>query len=74
MSDDASTTMQAALAHIRNDLEKRFPDVPEAVISDHVERARAQFAGVTVSEYVPVLVERQARQTLAALVSDAAQA
>jgi hypothetical protein len=49
------------LAETVRDLGKRFPDVPDSVIAEHVHQAHARLTGAPVRDYVPVLVERQAR-------------
>jgi hypothetical protein len=44
---------------------QRYPDVAPEVVAEHVRRALADLGPVTVRDYIPVLVERQARLTLA---------
>lgn len=44
---------------------QRYPDIAPEVVAEHVRRALAALGPVTVRDYVPVLVERQARLTLA---------
>jgi len=46
-------------------LTARFPDVALATVRFAVERAYRGFDGCRVRQYIPVLVERAARETLA---------
>ncbi|MCM4084172.1 three-helix bundle dimerization domain-containing protein [Paractinoplanes hotanensis] len=67
MSDE-TTGESEALAETVHDLTKIFPNVAESVITEHVHQAHTRLHGAPVRDYVPVLMRRQARVTLAALV------
>ncbi|MGV8968679.1 MAG: three-helix bundle dimerization domain-containing protein [Cellulomonas sp.] len=55
-----------ALEHICARLIERFPDVPAAIVQHTVREVHARFDG-RVRDYVPVLVEREARARLATI-------
>lgn len=60
---DESTAESEGLAEAIRELGIKFPDLPDSVIAEHVHRAHARLAGAPVRDYVPVLVQRQARVT-----------
>lgn len=45
-------------------LQKRFPDAPTDSVTQAVTEARHHFARAKVRDFVPVLVEREARARL----------
>ncbi len=53
-----------AIAELTERLERRFPGVPAEAVRSTVDAAYREFSGHPVRDFVPVLVERQARQTL----------
>jgi len=54
-----------AVAQISERLAKRFPDVPLTTVRLTVDREHHKLDGRPVRNYVPVLVERAAREALA---------
>jgi hypothetical protein len=61
-----TTDEHQALEHVCSRLVERFPDVPEATVRLTVSDVHARFDG-RVRDYVPVLVEREARARLATI-------
>jgi len=57
-----------ALEHICERLVERFPEVSAATVRHTVREIHARFDG-RVRDYVPVLVEREARARLTTLVA-----
>jgi hypothetical protein len=55
---------EQAVADVIDRLVARFPDLPKERISDAVAAASARLAGAKVRDFVPVLVEREARGQL----------
>ena len=53
-----------------DELRERFPGVPKPVVERLVQEGYRQFDGATVREYIPVMVKRNARQSLSTIVSD----
>lgn len=45
-------------------LRRRFPELPEDTIRSTVDETRRGFEQSKIRDYVPVLVEREARDTL----------
>jgi hypothetical protein len=60
-----------ALAGVVDSLAQKFPDIPEDVVAEHVERARAPMVDAPLQEYVPVLVKHRAQVSLNAMHHDA---
>ena len=58
------------LTQIVGDLRTQFPTVAPETITEHVRRAYARMDSAPVQDYVPVLVQRQARLSLAAMIND----
>ncbi|GAA1942289.1 three-helix bundle dimerization domain-containing protein [Microbacterium deminutum] len=54
----------AAIEDVIERLAERFPRLPHAQIVDAVYAARDSFARAQVRDFVPVLVEREARARL----------
>jgi hypothetical protein len=61
-----------ALEHIQSRLAARFPAVPAETVRLTVTSVHARFDG-RVRNYVPILVEREAKERLAALAAQAPQ-
>ncbi|MGV9868924.1 three-helix bundle dimerization domain-containing protein [Rhodococcus koreensis] len=60
-------THEDELAHIDqaiDRLDRRFPDLSREEVERVVRSAHERFAGGTVRDFVPLLVERHARETL----------
>ncbi len=55
-----------ALDQVRERLTAQFPDVPEDTVRLVVDQAHRSLDGRPVRNYVPVLVEREARERLRA--------
>ncbi len=51
-------------------LSTRFPDLPSATVQTAVDQAHQKFAGARIRDFVPVFVERSARDTLARINTD----
>ena len=64
--DDETTSMDRVVDELR----ERFPGVPKPVVERLVQEGYRQFDGATVREYIPVMVKRNARQSLSTIVSD----
>ena len=60
-----------ALEHVTARLAEQFPDVPGQVVQQTVQEVHRRFDG-RVRDYVPILVEREARQKLGDLPAAAA--
>jgi hypothetical protein len=58
-----------ALEHIQSRLADRFPAVPAETVRLTVKDVHARFDG-RVRNYVPILVEREAKERLAALAAE----
>lgn len=56
-----------ALAQVCDRLTERFPDLSTETVRAVIDRAHHQLDGRPVRNYVPVLVERAAREALAAI-------
>jgi hypothetical protein len=57
-----------ALEHVCSRLIERFPDLPAATVRLAVREVHARFDG-RVRDYVPILVEREARTRLATITA-----
>lgn len=57
--------MQSAIAAVVQHLCLRFPAVPEAAVVETVARIEGSFGEVRIHDYIPLLVEREARDVLA---------
>jgi len=58
-----------AVTEVAQRLTVSFPDVAPDVIQDTVHASHQRFAGSPIRDFVPVLVERAAKSTLAAAAS-----
>ena len=59
-----------ALAEVKSRLEEDFPDVEGSLVEDAVKEAHHRLTG-PIRDFVPVLVEREARDRLARVGSGA---
>jgi hypothetical protein len=57
------------LTQVVDDLHKQFPAVDREIIAAHVRQAHAQMDSAPVQDYVPVLVQHQARLSLDAMTN-----
>ncbi|GAA1935132.1 hypothetical protein GCM10009775_28800 [Microbacterium aoyamense] len=64
MPDDKSVDEEKAIAEIVDRLQERFPDASRESILDAIEKSRVTFAGAKVRDFVPVLIEKEAKAHL----------
>lgn len=64
MPDDKTIDEDKAIAEIVDRLQERFPDKPRESIVDAIEKARATFDDAKVRDFVPVLIEKEAKAHL----------
>ncbi|SIT83452.1 three-helix bundle dimerization domain-containing protein [Microbacterium sp. RU33B] len=64
MPEDRSIDEDRAVAEIAERLQERFPDKPAAEIVAAIDEARASFDGAKVRDFVPVLIEKEAKAHL----------
>jgi hypothetical protein len=64
MSDGTAADESKALDEIVDRLQERFPDTPRDTVLDAVEQARATLDAAKVRDFVPVLVEKEAKARL----------
>jgi hypothetical protein len=62
--DAAAAHESRELAEVVERLLQRFPDRPEEQVRSAVSKAHAQFVGNPIRDFVPVFVERSARDEL----------
>jgi hypothetical protein len=67
--DEDETTESDALSQIVGELLTQFPAIPPEVVADHVHRAHEGMESAPVQDYMLVLVQRQARLSLATTAS-----
>lgn len=65
MRDHGSLDEDRAVAEIAERLRDRFPDVPDERITAAVDDARASFDSAKVRDFVPLLIEKEAKARLA---------
>lgn len=53
-----------AVAHVIDRLAEKFPDLPRSIVERAVHERRAALAGNPVRDYIPVLIERGAKELL----------
>jgi hypothetical protein len=58
-----------SLVRVVDELHERFPGVPTVVVERLVTEGYRSFDGAPVRDYIPVMVKRSARESLATLVS-----
>ena len=66
LSDMAIEDEAHAIDEVVDRLVERFPDIPPSTVREVVEAQVAQFAGSTVRDFVPVLIEHEALELLRA--------
>jgi predicted metalloprotease with PDZ domain len=59
-----------SLDRVVTELGQRFPGVPRTVVERTVADRYRQFDGAPVRDYIPVMVKRSAKASLASMVSD----
>lgn len=64
MPDDKSLDEDKAIAEISDRLRERFPDAAPESIQDAIDKARATFLDAKVRDFVPVLIEKEAKAHL----------
>jgi trans-aconitate methyltransferase len=64
MPDDKVIDEGKAIGEIVERLQERFPDATPQAIDDAVECARTSFSDATVRDFVPVLIEKEAKARL----------
>jgi hypothetical protein len=62
----ASEQLDLHLDQLEDRLDKDYPGVNRTRLHELVDRERARFAGARIHAFVPILVERTVRATLAA--------
>lgn len=60
----ASSDEKLQLAHVRDDLRREFPTVPGEVVDSQVTQVEQTFTRAPIRSFVPVLVQRGARDRL----------
>ncbi len=64
MPDDKSIDEDRAVAEIGERLRERFPDATPEAIAAAIEHARASLVDAKVRDFVPVLIEKEAKARL----------
>jgi hypothetical protein len=64
--DDEAVSIDRVVTELR----ERFPGVPRPVVERLVADRYRQFDGAPVRDYIPVMVRRSARESLASIVRD----
>lgn len=64
MPDDKSVDEEKAIAEIADRLQERFPDASRESVVDAIEKSRATFTDAKVRDFVPVLIEKEAKAHL----------
>ncbi|GIE85565.1 hypothetical protein Are01nite_20450 [Actinoplanes regularis] len=76
VTDDAEAESQVpdaedgALIEILSVLRQHFPEVDDATVVEHVNDIHKRYAAAPVRDFVPLLVEREARATLTRLTGE----
>ncbi|WP_458040628.1 MULTISPECIES: three-helix bundle dimerization domain-containing protein [Bacteria] len=65
MSDGKVVDESKAISEIVQRLREQFPAASPESVTDAVEYARATFSGAKVRDFVPVLIEKEAKALLA---------
>lgn len=61
---DRAENEDAAVEHVVEILTAQFPDVPEDVVQETVDDLHASFEGAPVRDYIPVIIEHDAKEQL----------
>lgn len=64
MTDDKKAHEERAIAEISDRLQERFPDATAESVAAAIANARATFADAKVRDFVPVLIEKEAKAHL----------
>lgn len=64
MNDDKKAHEERAIAEIVDRLQERFPDAAPEAVAAAIANARATFANAKVRDFVPVLIEKEAKAHL----------
>ncbi|TDN91510.1 hypothetical protein [Microbacterium sp. BK668] len=64
MARDKAIDESKAMEEIAERLQERFPEASRQTIVDAIEKARAGFDGAKVRDFVPVLIEKEAKAHL----------
>ena len=64
MPDDKTIDEDHAVAEIAERLQERFPEATPESITAAIEQARASFTDAKVRDFVPVLIEKEAKARL----------
>ncbi|WP_100812019.1 MULTISPECIES: three-helix bundle dimerization domain-containing protein [unclassified Microbacterium] len=64
MSGDKVVDESKAISEIVERLRERFPDATPESVADAVEYARTTFSDAKVRDFVPVLIEKEAKARL----------
>lgn len=64
MSDDKVVDESKAISEIVQRLRERFPEATPEAVADAVEYARTTFSDAKVRDFVPVLIEKEAKARL----------
>jgi hypothetical protein len=62
--EEKSVDEGKAIAEIHERLRERFPDAGDEAIASAIEHARASFESAKVRDFVPVLIEKEAKARL----------
>lgn len=66
-AEDSLATSNEERLHVEKVIERldnRFPDIPRQTVEEIVRTAQARFANRKVRDFVPLLVERTAREAI----------
>lgn len=64
MREEKPVDESKAIAEIHERLRERFPDAEDEAIGAAIEHARASFESAKVRDFVPVLIEKEAKARL----------
>jgi hypothetical protein len=67
---DKAENEAAAVEHVVERLTDAFPSVPAKVVADTVTEIHDEFADAPVRDFVPVIVEHDAKDKLREIASD----
>jgi hypothetical protein len=70
----SAKTEEQVFNEIESRLTAKFADLPPARVTTVIDGAREQFAGSTIRDFVPLLVERRADDELTRLLTDSSDA
>ena len=67
---DKAENEDAAVEHVVERLTEAFPSVPSQVVADTVTDIHDEFADAPVRDFVPVIVEHDAKEKLREIASE----